>query len=175
MALRVRPRPAPAPTRAATAQRRAGQEPQAPVAASGQQASPIRADGFDNLVRYIPTETVTIFVAVCSARSAVETVSGGFSFGIAYAACAALTPALLWLIAAGRHRAAGGVGPVPLHWWPLLAATVAFMVWALSVPGVTSMFTSVPKEQAAWGVLAGVGAVLVSMVLSLLERVFGPR
>ena len=75
-----------------------------------------RTDGFDSLVKYIPTETVTIFVAICSARSAIETAVGKFSYGMAYAACAALTPLLLWLIAAGRFRAAGGTGPVPFHW-----------------------------------------------------------
>ena len=160
----------------------------APVAApAGASASPAahaspaqtlpstsRADGFDNLVRYIPIETITVFVAVCSARSAIETIAGGFSFGIAYAACAALTPAVLWLIAAGRHRASGAGGPVPLHWWPLFASTAAFLVWALSVPGVTSMLTDIPENQAAWGVIAGAGAVLVSLLLSMLERVFGP-
>lgn len=134
-----------------------------------------RRDGFDSLVKYIPIETVTIFVAVCSARPAVERLAGGFSFGVAYAICAALTPLLLWLIAAGRRRAGGGIGPLGLHWWPAFAATVAFLVWALSVPGVTEMLSADKDKQEAWGMLAGVGAVLVSLLLSLLEPLLGQR
>lgn len=82
-----------------------------PLEASAAPATPAtgrgmsRADGFDTLSKYIPTETVTIFVAICSGRSAIEIIAGNFSYPAAYAACAVLTPALMWLIAMGRTAA----------------------------------------------------------------------
>ncbi len=149
---------------------------QAPRDMAPQPAGTAKREEFDGLVKYIPTETVTIFVAICSARSAVETITGGgFPYLWIYLACAALTPILLVLIAVGRKRSAERPVQLDLHWWPLAAATFAFLIWALSVPGVTSIFSPTLAKQDAWGVVAGVGALIVSGVLSLLEPVCGPR
>lgn len=37
------------------------------------------------------------------------------------------------------------------------------------------MLSDDQAKQNAWGVIAGIGAVLVSLLLSMLEPVFGPR
>lgn len=133
-------------------------------------------DGFDSLIRYIPTETVTIFVALCGALQAIEVASrGAVSLAAIYWGGAVATPIVLFVISYGRHRSSGGSVPLQRHPWPYVAATIAFMVWALSVPGVVSMITEAPSERAAWSSVAALGAIVVSLTLSMLEPVFGPR
>lgn len=137
---------------------------------------PAQRDGFDSLIKYIPTETVTLFVALCSARPALAVVMGGESQMMwLYAVGVIATPLILWTIALGRHRSSGATEPFRLHPWPPIAATIAFMVWALSVPGATEMLSSEKPVQEAWGAIAALGAIIVSLVLSMLEPLFGPK
>lgn len=136
--------------------------PRAPVAATA------TADGFDALVKYIPTETVTLFVAAMAALPALTEVAPGTTPWMLYAASALLTPVILVLIAYGRHRQSGEVTAFKARAWPIVASLVAFLVWALSVPGL------IPDANWAGKVLAGFGALFISTLLSILEPVFGP-
>jgi hypothetical protein len=67
-------------------------------------------------------------------------------------------------------RSTNGLRPFPaikeLPWWKMAAATIAFIVWGLAVPGNPY----IAGESGA--VVAGFGAVLISTVLSLLEPIF---
>ncbi len=124
------------------------------------------------LVKYIPTEVITLYVATLSATPALQEVFPRVQTGDIYWGFTIITPLLLFLVYVNK-RATAGLTPVPTAqewpWWKLFAATVAFMVWALAVPGNPY----VSGDTAA--VLAALGAVFISMILNLLEPVFEGR
>ncbi|MCL5275063.1 MAG: hypothetical protein M1434_10030 [Chloroflexi bacterium] len=121
------------------------------------------------LVKYIPTEIVTLYVAAASAtpslRVAIPVVDGR----LVYWGFAAMTPILLILMYASK-RASDGIPPLPkakeLPWWKMSAATVAFLVWALAVPGNPYVLGD------SGAVIAGFGAIIISTLLTLLEPIF---
>ncbi len=121
------------------------------------------------LVKYIPTEVITLYVATLSAAPALQDIFPRISTGDIYWGFTIITPLLLFLVYVNK-RATSGLSPVPptreWPWWKLIAATLAFMVWALAVPGNPY----VSGETAA--VLAALGAVFISMLLNLLEPIF---
>ncbi|HSM54555.1 MAG TPA: hypothetical protein VK879_00235 [Candidatus Sulfomarinibacteraceae bacterium] len=121
------------------------------------------------LVKYIPTEVITLYVATLSAAPALQEVFPRIRTGDIYWGFTIITPLLLLLIYINK-RATSGLTPVPparqWPWWKLFAATVAFMVWALAVPGNPYVSGSTAA------VLAGLGAVFISMLLNLLEPIF---
>jgi len=139
-------------------------------------AAPPRAAKEDNkvtsalemLTKYIPTESITLYVAAVSAAPAIASITSGIVTGvILYWGFAVLTPLLLLLVLMSK-RASDGQPPVPKRWpwWKLVAATIAFLVWALAVPNN-------PYVQGdAAAVVAGFGAILISSILSLLEPIF---
>src|SRR4051812_27960036 len=69
----------------------------------GPAPAPAPRDNFDALTRYIPTETITIFVAAMSAQAALPK---GITPWTLYTISAVLTPLIFWAIAFGRHRQA---------------------------------------------------------------------
>ena len=73
---------------------------------------------FEALTKYIPTETITIFVAAMSALLAVVKLQPGFDLAtwtlVAYFACAALTPILVWAMAFITYRQTPIQTPRPL-------------------------------------------------------------
>jgi hypothetical protein len=122
------------------------------------------------LVKYIPTEVITLYVATLSAAPALQDAFPRVNTVDIYWGFTIITPLLLFLIYVNK-RATSGLRPVVPEarqwpWWQLTAATFAFMVWALAVPGNPY----VSGETAA--VLAGLGAVFISMILNLLEPIF---
>ncbi len=137
------------------------------IHASSAAASPDKDDRFDLLTKYIPTETLTLYVAAMAALSAITATFPDIGALHLYIGGAVLTPVILLLAGYGKQRAAGSTATFRPHPWPLFASLVAYLVWALSVPG----FLDEDNEK----ILAGFGAVLVSTLLSLLEPVFGPR
>lgn len=124
------------------------------------------------LVKYIPTEVITLYVATLSAAPALQELFPSITTADIYWAFTLVTPMLLFLVYVNK-RATSGLAPVPevrqWPWWKLGAATVAFMVWALAVPGNPY----VSGETAA--VIAALGAVFISMILNLLEPLFERR
>ena len=117
------------------------------------------------LVEYVPAETITLYLATLSSLSALV----GVTADQVYWFFGALTPALFALIYAGKRRAAGlprwpGVGKWP--WWPMIAATIAFLAWGLSVPGGPTLVSQT---------VAGLLAVVVSTLLGVAGRFFGPE
>lgn len=121
------------------------------------------------LVKYIPTEVVTLYVAASSATPAITATVPVFDSTVNYWGCVLLTPLTLLLVYASK-RSTNGLRPFPaikeLPWWKMAAATIAFIVWGLAVPGNPY----IAGESGA--VVAGFGAVLISTVLSLLEPIF---
>jgi hypothetical protein len=129
-------------------------------------APPKSENGFALLTRYIPTETITLYVAAVAATSGkLKLPFAGLDAAWAvYVIFAAVTPLLLWLLAFGEYRRVPGTVPFAPPWWPMLAATAAFLVWAASVPGN-------PLALAASG-LPGLAAMILSTLLSILDPIF---
>ena len=121
------------------------------------------------LVKYIPTEVVTLYVAAASTTQAVHSAMPSFDGRITYWAFGVLTPVIFMLVY-GSKRASSGLPLFPpiaqWPWWRMVAATIAFLVWALAVPGNPYIVGDVGA------VAAGFGAIVISTLLSLLEPIF---
>lgn len=139
----------------------------APAAPAGSVSNALNA-----LIQYIPTESVTLYIATLAAAPALEEAFGFVTVAVIYWFFAVLTPLLVILIYLGKRRSANlPVWPKRLEWpiWGIVSATVAFMAWAVAVP-------SGPYLQGdAGGVVAGLLAVFVSLLLELIGRVVTPR
>jgi hypothetical protein len=121
------------------------------------------------LVKYIPTEIVTLYVAASSTTQSLRTAMPYIDARMLYWGFTALTPVLLILMYASK-RATDGLPVFPkareMPWWKLTAATVAFMVWALAVPGNPYVVGDGAP------IIASFGAIIISTLLSLLEPIF---
>jgi len=120
-------------------------------------------DALQVIVAYIPTEVLTLYVAVLTtlqspAKEPLWVAFWGFLVG---------TPVVVWILFATKLNAAGRSKPwSPRQWpiWEMLAATVSFFVWAFALPGnpwAQSFHWYTPA-------LAGVMALVVSALLALL-------
>jgi hypothetical protein len=119
---------------------------------------------FDLLTKYIPAETITLFVAAIGAMATIQSQFPGVGMLHLYIAFGALTPLIVFAIALGTHKQAGGGTAFFPPYWRMAAATIAYLVWAYSVPGMA--------EGDAAQILASLGALLISTILSLLEPIF---
>lgn len=144
-------------------------------------ATPASVDtAFNVLFGYIPTEVITLYVAVLAAienpdpnapgnrGAASSLISDGdwitfWSFLLA-------TPIVVWLVYGAKLKIAQK--PVPLHlstWpmWEMTAATIAFSAWAFALPhSPFSFFTWYSSA------LSGVAVLIVSTLLGLLSPFF---
>ena len=121
------------------------------------------------IAAYIPTEVVTVYVAVL-ATLGITTGAGGLTYTPipVYVVFIILTPIVVWGLYASRAVTAGRRLPRSLRSWPkweMVAATLAFAAWGAAMP-------SSPLGVFEWFMpsLAGV----VALVLSLLIGVFSP-
>jgi hypothetical protein len=102
----------------------------APAADAGKAAQP---NGFEMLTRFIPAETITFYVGALGVTSSTNTSGSDLGMTI-YVTFALLTPAILWILAIVERSKAGDSNLMP-PLWPMLASTLAFLVWAVSAPG----------------------------------------
>ena len=89
-----------------------------------------------SIVDYIPTEIVTVYIAVGAALSDPGTPSRTGQW-VAFWALFVLTPLTVWALYTAQLRAGGAGLPLqPAGWpWPeLVAATVAYVLWAFTLP-----------------------------------------
>ncbi len=126
---------------------------------------PSGSNAFETLTRYIPTETITLYLGAMAALK--EFTTAGISVWAIYAFFAILTPILLIVLTLGHARQSGEQGYAMLHWWPPLASTIAFLVWAMSVPG-----HPIANQ---WSALPALGALFVSTFLTALDPIFGAK
>ncbi len=149
-------------------------------------------DRYDLLTKYIPIETITIFTAAMSALDAllpeasggdVQSAARSDLFGgatndgltiIIYSSCAVLTPIAYLLVLYGKHRMADDMAGKVFRpaAWPPIAATIAFLIWAWSIPG---MEIKGFLEGEAARVVGAFAALLISTLLALLDPVLGMR
>jgi hypothetical protein len=130
----------------------------------------------DGLVKYIPTESITLYIAAFSAMDALKSTFNFITEERVYWFFSIFTPILFLLIYAGKRRSNQLTSLPPqlknLPWWKLIASTIAFLVWALAIP--TAPYLHSPANPAG-GVVAGFFALFISTVLSLLEPLFEPQ
>jgi RsiW-degrading membrane proteinase PrsW (M82 family) len=125
----------------------------------------------DGLVKYIPTETVTLYVAATAAITELTATFPWLTPYVLYWIFVVLTPTIFLLIYMGKRRSQN-LSFLPPHttswpWWKLIASIIAFGIWALAVPPLVT--TDAGK------VVAAFGAIGVSAVLSLVGAVVEPR
>jgi hypothetical protein len=126
------------------------------------------------IVTYIPTEIVTVYVAVLA------TIGGAATAAAAGAEAATpievflvfilLTPLVTWGLYATKAVTAGKGLPLSLAAWPkweMAAGTISFAVWGAALP-------QSPLERFDWFsiALAGVVALVVSMLLGVFAPLF---
>lgn len=152
---------------AAATQLRAAMQPVA--AASPVQPTP-GSSALDGLVKYIPTESITLYVAAVAAIDRITEAFPWLTKYCLYWGFVGLTPILFLLVYMGKRRSQGlpvlPQQPIQWPWWKLFACTVAFAFWALAVP---------PLVMSDGGkFVAAFGALLVSTLLSLIGAVVEP-
>jgi len=122
------------------------------------------------IVTYIPTEVLTLYVAVLAAIQLPDRTSYR-PLWVAFFCFLAATPVAVWLLYAAKVITAGKELPVaPRTWpvWEMSAATIAYVAWAFALP--ESPF----KYEFAWytPALAGVIVLITSTVLGLVAPLF---
>lgn len=118
------------------------------------------------LVEYIPTETITLYIALLSSLPVLKKILPWLNAVWLYAAFAVLTPILFGLIFAGKRRARGESrwqGWRNWPWWLTIASSIAFLAWGVAVPGGLSL----------GGENGGMLGSLIAIVASTLLGVFG--
>lgn len=129
-----------------------------------------QSSAIDGLAKYIPTESITLYVAATAALPSLLEAFPGLTPLRLYWAFVVLTPVLFLLVYIGKRRSQR-LSPLPAlaqwPWWKLCASTIAFMVWALAVPPLI--------ETNAGKVVAAFGAILVSTLLSLIGGAIEPQ
>lgn len=121
----------------------AGKSQAAPPGSAAPGAGQPNGDArFEILTKYIPTETITMYVAVRSGIEAVASIPKpvGNSAWIAYGIFAALTPLIVLALAYIAFRDAAATSGTAAQFRPPLydmaAALLAFLIWGAAVPGL---------------------------------------
>lgn len=137
---------------------------QAPVAGAGQAIDTT----FNVLFGYIPTEVLTLYVAVLAALKQTKEVTP--ADWLAFWCFLAATPIVVWLVYGAKLRALQK--PIPLRFgawpvWEMFAATIAYFAWALALPNT-------PFAAYGWysQSLSGVAVLVASTILGLLAPFF---
>jgi hypothetical protein len=102
--------------------------------------------------KFVPTEIVGIYVAVAAILIPLVGEHGAFPAAAGWlAACLVLTPVYYWIAYATRWKRRTGKLPRPAEVprWPMLAASVAFVVWGLAVSQLVSAPLLCPGHPAA--------------------------
>jgi hypothetical protein len=139
-------------------------------AAAGPQPATTAINSLEQVTRYIPTEVVTFYVALIGAMHQAH--ASRCAQWIAFGITLALIPVGIWCILAAKLRAKGN--PLPLSpkrwpWWKIIAALVAFTVWAYALPA--GPFAGYSCYNAAYGSVALLGT---TALLGWLGAVFDP-
>ncbi|MDY7091629.1 MAG: hypothetical protein SX243_01520 [Acidobacteriota bacterium] len=116
----------------------------------------------DVIMAYIPTEILTVYVPVLAM---LETTAGKV---VGFQGFLIATPIVVWLLFAAKLRTASGtlpLNPKAWPWWEMVAATLAFFVWACALDD-----NAVPL--AINESLAGILVLISAPALGLLAPIF---
>ena len=132
---------------------------------------PSKNDALAALTKYIPTESITLYISTVSAQDTIQGYLPWLTPQLSYKLFIGITPILMLLLFLRQLAVANQpwkLGPTQWPIWRMIASTIAFAVWALAVPGNPI----VDSSSATGGVAAGFAAVLVSSFLNLLAPFF---
>jgi hypothetical protein len=120
------------------------------------------------LFGYIPTEIITLYVAVLAATHQPNGVT--LTEWVAFWFFLGATPIVVWLVYGAKLKAAEKPLPVaPRTWpmWEMIAATVAYCAWAFALP-------ETPFSRFGWysAALSGMAVLVTSTFLGLLAPLF---
>ena len=132
------------------------------------------SNALEVLTRFIPTETITLYLATCAAMESLEKLLPRLDVQwVAYLGFIVLTPMIFLLVYVGQQIALGLPTPFPppreWPWFKLIASTIAFAAWALTIP--TRPFWN----SAEGGAVAALLAIFVSVFLTLIEPICDPQ
>jgi hypothetical protein len=130
---------------------------------------PSKDDVLAGLTKYIPTESVTLYVATVSSLMALK--DTGLTIAVAYWFFVCFTPLLMLLLFLRQIALTGkdwNISASQWPWWRIIASTIAFSVWALAVPGNPLNFSDATVS----GVISALAAMIVSTLLNLLTPFF---
>jgi len=142
--------------------------PAAPAGTAAQPVSPIDT-ALNVLFGYIPTEVLTLYVAVLAAlqqpaQKGQVTAAQWNTFWLFLAA----TPIVVWLVYAAKVKALPKPLPLKLGEWPvweMVAATISYWAWAQALPNS-------PFAEYYSPAIAGVIILVTSTALGLLAPFF---
>ena len=120
----------------------------------------------DALAKFIPGELVTLYLAAVAAAPAFHDALGVSSKGIYWFFVLVLSPGLFAMIMAAKRATAGmDAWPGAKDWpyWKMAASAIAFLIWALAVPG-SPYLNSEPGK-----IVAAFLALLTSTILSIAD------
>lgn len=121
------------------------------------------------LTTYIPTEVLTMYVAVLAALQDPSNKTMASQW-VTFWAFLVATPIVVWLIYSAKVKSAGKELPLsPTKWplWEMAAAMLAYTAWAIALPNTP--FAQLPWYSAP---LSGIVVLLASTVLGLLAPIF---
>ena len=139
--------------------------PGASGAGAGAGASSIDS-AYNTLFGYIPTEVVTLYVAVVAA---ISSMTDPWKY-VALGAFVLITPIIVWIAYATKVKGAGKPVPArPRQWpvWEMVAADIAFCAWAFALWN----HPAADLKTAPTG-LAGLLVLATSTALGLLSPLF---
>jgi hypothetical protein len=120
------------------------------------------------LVKYIPTEVLAIYIPTVAAIASIGTFLTFIDASFIYWFFGVLTFFMVLLVSMAKLAADPNyTGPLPWSlskwpWWKMIAATIAFLTWALALPDNPYITTDGGRA------FAGIWAIFVSVVLSIL-------
>jgi len=125
--------------------------------------------GMHVLFGYIPTEVLTLYVAVVAAiaKPAAGVSSTEWTTFWIFLGC---TPVVVWLVNGMKVKAAQKPLPLAFRTWPIwemIAASIAYCAWAFALPRT-------PFAEFSWysSALSGIAVLVASTVLGLLAPFF---
>ena len=145
----------------------------APPATSGNQTDNNVNTALNVLFGYIPTEVLTLYVAILgvlhkpTTQQAFQPTPADW---VTFYAFLVFTPIVVWLVYAAKLKGASKALPLSFGAWPIwemFAATVAYLAWAFALPNS-------PFNQYTWysAALSGIAVLITSTILGLLAPFF---
>jgi hypothetical protein len=134
--------------------------------ADSPQTTSTASSALSTIATYIPTEVLTVYVAVIAALNPAATSGQRGPEWAAFLIFLVATPAVVWLVYAAKVRTAGKELPTSIAQWPkweMLAATIAYAAWAFALP-------ETPFADFGW-YSAAIAAVVVLVATTVLGLV----
>lgn len=123
------------------------------------------------IVTYIPTEVVAVYVAGVAVLHSATTTSRAAEWGLLIAVLV-LTPFAVWATYAAQVRAGNRPLPMAPRTWPwpaIVVSTFAFLVWSYSLPASPFGYLSWYQPIVASIVLL-LGTVILGLIAPLLPK-----